>query len=210
MSGLVALTLRVLQVCAPEEANGLELRIMRRKADVREIEGAQWFSKACPSEKFATVLYASSKSKKKQLYCYRGSGSLDANAAEAAAGIVCFCKQWGLASALHCALKLGMCCCPFGPMSNADPILCHSVEYVDTISLDVDEGEDDHVEPSRPKNSTAINDFRALCKDYFERFQKATKICFHIDREPERVTVEGAIITGVNAQSLLRWWQEPS
>ena len=59
-----------------------------RAADVREIEGAQWFSKGCYSERFATVLYASSKSKKKQLYCYRGGGSLDANAAEAAAGIV--------------------------------------------------------------------------------------------------------------------------
>ena len=94
---------------------------------------------------------------------------MDANAAKAAAGSVCFCKQWELAAALHCALKLGMCCCPFGPTSNAEPSLCYSVEYVDTNSLDEDE--DDHVEPSRPKSSTAVKDFRALCKEYFEKLK---------------------------------------
>ena len=212
LNGLVALTLRVLEVCAPEEANGLELKIMRHKADVREIEGAQWFSKACPSERFATVLYKDSigrKSKKKQLYCYRGGGSLDTNAAEAAAGIVCLCKQWELAAALHCALQLGMCCCPFGPMSNAEPFLCYSVEHVDTNSLEEDE--DDHVEPSRPKNSTAIDDFRALCKDYFEICKETTNISpyeEHVGATPANiVTTDWANLAGINAQSLLRWWQ---
>ena len=62
-----------------------------RAADVREIEGAQWFSKACPQERFATVLYKSGHKSKKRLYCYKGGGSLDANAWKAAGGMVCLC-----------------------------------------------------------------------------------------------------------------------
>ena len=137
---------------------------------------------------------------------------MDANAAEAAAGIVCLCKQWELAAALHCALKLGLCCCPFGPTSNAEPSLCYSVEYVDTNSLNEDEGEDDYVEPSRPKNSTAIKDFHKLCEGYFKIFQQqATGISIpHTDTKPKNVTEEWAIEAGVNARSLLKWWQEPS
>ena len=43
LNGLVALTFRVLQVCAREEAKWLQLKIMRHKAGAQEIEGAQWF-----------------------------------------------------------------------------------------------------------------------------------------------------------------------
>ncbi len=30
---------------------------MRHKADVREIEGPQWFNKICPSERFTAVVW---------------------------------------------------------------------------------------------------------------------------------------------------------
>ena len=213
INGLVALTFRVLQVCAPEEAKWLELKIMRHKADVREIEGAQWFSKACPSERFATVLYNDSigpKCKKKRLYCYRGGGALDYHAAAVAGGIVCLCKQWELVAALHCALKLGMCCCPFGPVSNAEPSLCYSVEYVERNCLDEDE--DDHV--GEPTTSMGVEDFRGLCKEYFEKCSKIANIVPYDDGfgKPllwrQEAAQAAAGLAGTNAQSLLRWWQD--
>ena len=211
LNGLVALTLRVLQVCAPEEAKGLELKIMRHKADVREIEGAQWFSKACPSERFATVLYNDSigpTSKKKRLYCYRGGGSLDANAADVVGGIVCLCKQWELVAALHCALKLGMCSCPFGPVSNAEPSLCYSVEYVERTVLEEDE--DDHV--GEPTTARGVEDFRGLCKEYFEKCSSDANIVPYVADDAsgpsmKTVTEEWAELAGNNALSLRRWWQ---
>ena len=39
----MALILRVFQDCVPQEAEAVQLKIMRHKAGAQEIEGAQWF-----------------------------------------------------------------------------------------------------------------------------------------------------------------------
>ena len=187
---------------------GLQLKIMRHKADVQEIEGAQWLSKACLSERFATVLYNDTiarRSKKTRLYCYRGGGSLDANAAAAAAGIVCLCKQWELAAALHCALKLGMYCCPFGPVSNAEPQLCYAVEHVEGAGLLDD---DDMVDPlpGSPTSAQPVEEFRELCKDYFVQIARIARIVPHDDRLTGAVSQEWAGRAWQNARCLLDWW----
>ena len=99
---------------------------------------------------------------------------MDANAADAAGGIGCLCKAWELAAALRCALKLGMCCCPFAPVSNAEPSLCYSVEHVDTNSLEEDS--DDHEDSSTPEHPKGVEGFRARCKEYFEKCSETTGI----------------------------------
>ena len=178
---------------------------------VREIEGAQWFNKACPSERFAIVLYDSDKKSKNRLYCYRGRGKLDENAAETAGGMVCLCKQWEFAAALHCALKLSMSCCPFGPVSNGDPTLCYTAVDVDTHCLGEGEDQDDDVNSLSPNKSNAVHNFKELCENYYLRCK--SKFCMsEPEDDPELFTKhKGDRLwwAKCNQNRFFEWWCHP-
>ena len=137
---------------------------------------------------------------------------MDANAWKAAGGMVCLCKQWELAAALRCALKLSMSCCPFGPVSNAEPSLCYTVEHVDTNCLDEDEDEDEDVgvKSLSPNTSMAVDNFGALCETYFNTCRAIMKTepydIFAKNVNTMTVNEEWASCAGANAENLLKWW----
>ena len=74
-----------------EREEGLKFEILRHKAELKEDkEGDAWFQKSCRSDRFAVAYTDPQKPKKghKQLYLYRGGGSLDALATPLMGGLV--------------------------------------------------------------------------------------------------------------------------
>ena len=208
IASIVAMSLRVLQALRKEVAERLELKMMRHKADVREIDGAQWFNKSCPSERFAAVLWdeAAKGGRRKQMYCYRGGGALDANQAEAVGGIVCLCKSWTIAASLLTALKLGMCCSPFGPPSNGEAELCGcSCEEDEDMLSEEDDHDNDAARQSKPQKT--IMAFQAMCCAMFNAMAKK------LSMQPwngrcSQVSEDWVENTRANMAALLQWWEQ--
>ena len=136
--------------------------------------------------------------KQMRLYCYRGGGTLDTDACAAAGGIGCLCKEWDLAAALRCALKLAMCCCPFGPVTNGDARLCYTVEHREGRGglLDDDDVGDPDTDP--PSGASKVEAFRSLCRQYFQQMLAAASITAY-EGETDTISEAWAFSSCTNA-----------
>ena len=116
LEGFAVLLWHLLIGLHPEWGRQLDVKCIRHKAEVKEVVGQVWFTKACQSNRVASCLFEEGRKagKRKRVYIYRGGGSLDSNnKTELASGIVVICKTWELAACVHVALWMAASCSPF-------------------------------------------------------------------------------------------------
>jgi hypothetical protein len=116
LDGFAVLLWHLLIELHPDWYGHLVVKCLRHKAEVKQVEGQVWFTKACSSNRVASCLFDEEQKagKRKRVYIYRGGGSLDSNnQTELASGIVVICKTWELAACVHVALWMAALCSPF-------------------------------------------------------------------------------------------------
>ena len=92
----------------------LQVRAFTHKAEHVEIEGTQWWSKACRSDREASAIIDANqpRQKQKRMYCYLGGGSLSDASSEHVQGIVVRCQTWESVAAAVTAVTLITAACP--------------------------------------------------------------------------------------------------
>ncbi len=168
--GLGAVCFLLIKALQPDLFISLQFRLMRHKAEVKEVQGEQWFHKACKSNRIAVCLLSPElkKGKKKQVYMYLGGGSLDTEASSLLQGIVVLCKSWSLAALMVLAVWVVSSCAPCGPAVFIDPKLV--ITQAEGQETDDPLVEEEELTPPRgTAQSSTSNDascFVQLCEDY--------------------------------------------
>ena len=88
--------------------------VRMHKAEVRNVMGFDWWSKACSSDRQAVVLVDEARKRQKQqrIYMYLGGGSLSAESSQDMQGSVVRCKTWNLAISVALAVLVVTACSP--------------------------------------------------------------------------------------------------
>lgn len=103
------------------------------------------------------------------------------NPTNLAGGVVCLCNSSRLAPALHCAMKLAMCCCiPFRPVSDADPDLCYSIEHIDDAAGLLE----DHGKPLSGSPPPISKQHAENCKTLYEHYFQPCFVAKNITLPP--------------------------
>jgi hypothetical protein len=123
------------------------------KAEMIEILGERWFSKACRSDREAVgLLDPNAKgSKQVQLYCYLGGGGLTEASTFLAQGVVVKAKTRKLALAVCLAVRILTAAVP-GPSAELEEEFC-------TIDEEMLDDNDDDMEPDASRPTEGVAEF---------------------------------------------------
>ena len=121
------------------------------KAEMVEVLGERWFSKACRSDREAVgLLDPNAKgSKRVQLHCYLGGGGLTEASTSLAQGVVVKAKTRKLAIAVCIAVRVLTAAVP-GPMVTLEEQFC---------TIDEEMPDDDDMEPDASRPTEGVADF---------------------------------------------------
>jgi hypothetical protein len=126
------------------------------KAEMIEILGERWFSKACRSDREAVgLLDPNAKgSKQVQLYCYLGGGGLTEASTSLAQGVVVKAKTRKMALAVCLAVRILTAAVP-GPTAELEEKFC-------TIDAEMHDDDDDDMEPAASRPTEGVAEFVSM------------------------------------------------